>query len=85
MTGIEIAMIGVAAAIAFAVIRIVIGPTSADRAVAADLLGFSVVAEIALIGTRAGSAGTYDLVLVGTLVAFLSAVSIARVMGRGRR
>ncbi|MFD1858937.1 pesticidal protein Cry26Aa [Aeromicrobium camelliae] len=85
MTGIEIAMIAIGATILLAVVRIVIGPTSADRAVAADLLSFSIIAEIALIGTRLGSTGTYDLVLVATLVAFLSAVSIARVMGRGRR
>ncbi|WP_293787593.1 monovalent cation/H+ antiporter complex subunit F [uncultured Aeromicrobium sp.] len=85
MTGIEIAMIAIAVTILLAVVRIVIGPTSADRAVAADLLSFSIIAEIALIGTRLGSTGTYDLVLVATLVAFLSAVSIARVMGRGRR
>lgn len=85
MTGIEIAMIAIAVTILLAVVRIVIGPTSADRAVAADLLSFSIIAEIALIGTRLGSIGTFDLVLVATLVAFLSAVSIARVMGRGRR
>lgn len=85
MTGIEIAAIGVGVAIVCAVIRIVFGPTPADRAIAADLLSFSIVAEIALIGTMLGRQGTYDLVLVGTLVAFLSTVSIARVLARGRR
>lgn len=85
MTGIDIAVLAVGVAIALAVVRIVIGPTPADRAVAADLLSFGIIAEIALLGTRAGSIGTYDLVLVATLVAFLSAVSLARVMGRGRR
>lgn len=85
MTGVEIAMIGVGVAIALAVVRIVIGPTPADRAVAADLLSFGIVAELALLGTRLGRMGTYDLVLVATLVAFLSAVSLARVMMRGHR
>jgi len=85
MIGLQLAAIGVGVAIACAVIRIVIGPTPADRAIAADLLSFSVVAEIALIGTMLSRQGTYDLVLVGTLAAFLSAVSIARVMARGRR
>ncbi len=85
MTGVEIAMIGVAVAIALAIVRIVIGPTPADRAVGADLLGFGLIAELALLGTRLGRMGTYDLVLVATLVAFLSAVSLARVMVRGRR
>lgn len=85
MTGIEVAIIGVAVAMALAMVRIVIGPTPADRAVAADLLCFGVIAQIALLGTRAGSLGTYDLVLVATLVAFLAAVSLARLMVRGRR
>ncbi|TSD62459.1 monovalent cation/H+ antiporter complex subunit F [Aeromicrobium piscarium] len=85
MTGIEIAMVGVAVAIALSIVRIVIGPTPADRAVGADLLSFGLIAELALLGTRLGRMGTYDLVLVATLVAFLSAVSLARVMVRGRR
>ncbi|OUZ06837.1 pesticidal protein Cry26Aa [Aeromicrobium sp. PE09-221] len=85
MTGVEIAMIGVAVAIALSIVRIVIGPTPADRAVGADLLSFGLIAELALLGTRLGRMGTYDLVLVATLVAFLAAVSLARVMVRGRR
>ncbi|MBM9464724.1 pesticidal protein Cry26Aa [Aeromicrobium sp. YIM 150415] len=85
MTGIEIAMVGVAVAIVLSIVRIVIGPTPADRAVGADLLSFGLIAELALLGTRLGRMGTYDLVLVATLVAFLSAVSLARVMVRGRR
>lgn len=85
MSALDVAIVLVALAMALAVIRIVIGPSPADRAVAADLLGFGVVAQIALIGTKVGSIGTYDLVLVATLVAFLAAVSIARAMIRGRR
>ena len=85
MTGIEIAMVGVAVAIVLSIVGIVIGPTPADRAVGADLLSFGLIAELALLGTRLGRMGTYDLVLVATLVAFLSAVSLARVMVRGRR
>ena len=85
MTGVEIAMIGVAIAIVLSIVRIVIGPTPADRAVGADLLSFGLIAELALLGTRLGRMGTYDLVLVATLVAFLAAVSLARVMVRGRR
>jgi multicomponent Na+:H+ antiporter subunit F len=65
--------------------RIVVGPTPADRAVAADLLTFAIVALIALVGARVQSPATLDLVLVATLVAFLSSVSLARALTRGWR
>ncbi len=65
--------------------RIARGPTSADRAVAADLMTFTVVALIALVGVRLERIGTFDLVLVATLMAFLAAVSLARALSRGQR
>lgn len=85
MIGLEIAMVGVGLTILLSVVRIVVGPTEADRVVGADLLGFSVIAMIALVGVRAGSAGVFDLVLVATLVAFLSALGLARLLNRGAR
>ncbi|PZR55036.1 pesticidal protein Cry26Aa [Xylanimonas oleitrophica] len=68
-----------------AVHRMVRGPRDADRAVAADLFFFGVIALVALLGTLLGATGTLDLVLVASLVGFLSALSLARVMTRGRR
>lgn len=65
--------------------RIAIGPAPADRAVAADLLTFSLIGLIALVGTRMVSAGTFDLVVVATLVAFLAAISLGRALTGGRR
>lgn len=67
------------------VIRIKTGPTPADRVVAADLLTFSVVGMLAIIGTRIARIGTFDLIVVATLVAFLSAVALARVLTGGDR
>lgn len=85
MIGVEIAMVGVGLTILLSVVRIVIGPTDGDRAIGADLLAFSIIAMIALIGVRAGSEGVFDLVLVATLVAFLSALALARLLTRGAR
>lgn len=85
MIGLDIATAGCALAVLLAAYRILIGPTAADRAVAADLLFFAVVGLIALIGTRLGSSATLDLVLVATLLAFLTAVSLARALTRGAR
>lgn len=85
MVAIDIAIVGCVIALIASALRIARGPTPADRVVAADLLTFSVIALIALIGGRMNRAGTFDLVIVATLVAFLAAVSLARALTRGRR
>lgn len=82
---IDIATVGCGIALLVAAVRIVLGPTPADRVVSADLLTFSAVALIALLGTRMMREGTFDLVLVATMVSFLSAVSLARALVRGQR
>lgn len=85
MNLLDVALVGCAIALLVAVYHIARGPTPADRVVAADLLTFSVIALIALVGTRLGRVGTLDLVVAATLVAFLAAVSLARALTGGRR
>lgn len=82
---ITVALAGCVAAFLLAALRILRGPTSADRAIGADLLLFAVIAVIALFGVQVGSSASLDLVLVATLVAFLGAISLARALTRGRR
>ena len=65
--------------------RMLIGPTRADRVSAADAILFILVGLIALIGWKKGSHFTFDIVLVATVVGFLSAVSLARALMRGER
>ncbi|GAB98098.1 multicomponent Na+:H+ antiporter subunit F [Kineosphaera limosa] len=65
--------------------RIAVGPSDGDRVAAADLLTFSFIGLIAVIGLRVGSLGSLDLVILATLVAFLAAVSLARALTRGAR
>lgn len=85
MNPLDIAILGAAIALLLSVYHMVRSATQADRAIAADLLTFSVVGLIALAGARLVRAGTFDLVLVATLVAFLAAVSLARGLTGGRR
>lgn len=85
MTPLDIAIVCIAAVLLSSVYRIVAGPTAADRTVAADLLTFSVVGILVLIGARWERLGTFDLVLIATLVSFLAAVSLARGLMGGRR
>lgn len=65
--------------------RIVAGPTDADRAVAADLLFFSIIGLIALVGVELASGATFDILLIATLVGFLGILSLSRAITRGKR
>lgn len=85
MIALDIALVCCGIAFLVSAVRIALGPTAADRAIAADLLTFALVGLIAVIGTKTHSQGTFDLILVTTLVAFLAAVSLARALTRGQR
>jgi len=85
MIGVDVAIVVLALVALAAVARMLRGPTDADRAVAADLLMFSVLGLIALVGVRSDSIATFDLLLIATVVGFLSALSLARALTRGRR
>lgn len=65
--------------------RILRGPLDADRAVSGDLLTFSAIGMLTLLGVRAANAYTFDLVLIAAIVGFLSGMSLARALTRGRR
>lgn len=81
----DMAIVVVALSAIPAAYRMLIGPTRADRVSAADALLFVLVALIATMGMKNGSSWTFDLVLVASVVGFLSAVSLARALMRGAR
>lgn len=66
-------------------VRMLTGPTDADRAIAGDLLLFAVVGLIALFSVRSGATFTFDIVLIGALVGALGTLSLARALTRGVR
>jgi multicomponent Na+:H+ antiporter subunit F len=61
------------------------GPTEADRAIGADHAFFVFVAVVALLALRTNRYEMLDVVVVATLVGFLSAVTLARYISRSRR
>lgn len=61
------------------------GRSAGDRAVAADLVFFGFVGVVAVLGLMLGVSAVFDLILVATLLGFLSALSLARLLQRGRR
>lgn len=85
MTSIDIGIAIIALACLVGVYRMLVGPTDPDRVVAGELLLFGVVGLLALFGIRSGSAFIFDIVLVAALLGFLSALSLARALTRGKR
>lgn len=85
MIGLDLGILIIGVACVASAYRILTGPTQADRAVAGDLLLFGFVGIIALFGVRMGNEYTFDIVLVAALVGFLSALSLARALTRGKR
>ncbi|WP_040337507.1 monovalent cation/H+ antiporter complex subunit F [Candidatus Blastococcus massiliensis] len=77
---VDAALVVLALALAVATLRVATGPTDADRALGVDL-GFAVViAAVALLAVRLDAPALLDLVLVTTLVGFLSTVAFARLV-----
>ncbi|MGY1709350.1 monovalent cation/H+ antiporter complex subunit F [Geodermatophilus sp. SYSU D00758] len=80
MIVVDLAVAVLALALVVAVLRLVIGPTDADRVLAVDF-GFAVViGAVALLAVRLEAPALLDLVLVATLVGFLGTVAFARLV-----
>lgn len=59
--------------------RVVVGPTTADRAVAVNVVGTGAVVVIALVGAALDEPGFLDVALVYALLNFLLSLGLARV------
>lgn len=79
---ITICQIVVAVAALLCVLRIVLGPSLADRALALDTLLMAIVVEVALAAIRSDDGRNLDLLLVVALVAFIGTTSIGRFIER---
>ena len=69
-------------AVALTVVRIVRGPTLADRILGLDLITTLVIAIIAAIAVRTGFTLYVDIAIALGLVGFLSTVALARYLLR---
>ena len=84
MSVIDVTLLILLLAFVVALVRVVIGPTLADRAAAADVCFFCVVSALALLAVRLPSVAFVDAVLVATLLGFVATVSLARLVGKDR-
>lgn len=80
----DLALILLAVTLLPAIWRVATGPTDPDRAIAADHAFYVLVGSMALLALRLDRLMLLDLVVVGTLVGFISAVVLARFVGRRR-
>lgn len=84
MIVVDVALVVLALSLLPAVWRIAVGPSDADRALSSDHVFFVFVATAALLSVRLRDSVFLDVVLVGTLVGFLSTITLARLVDRGR-
>jgi multicomponent Na+:H+ antiporter subunit F len=79
---VAIAMAGVALAASIAIVFWVLvrGPSTVDRAIALDMLGLLLAALACLVALVSGHSAFLDIALGISLVGFLAAVAVARLV-----
>ncbi|WP_250444389.1 monovalent cation/H+ antiporter complex subunit F [Actinotalea sp. C106] len=85
MTFIDVAFAVIVLSMLAATVRILKGPSDADRGAAADIIFFGFVALVVLLGLRLETGYIIDIALVGTIVGFIAALSLARLITGGKR
>ena len=73
-----IALIMLGAALLISVVRIVVGPTLADRVLALDLLTVIAMGFVAAIAVRTGLMLYLDIAIALALLGFLATIALAR-------
>ena len=64
--------------------RVIVGPSSADRAVASDTVVMNIVGLVCIYSISQKTSAFFDLVLVFSLLGFIGTVCFAKFVGRGR-
>ncbi|SLN03918.1 Na(+) H(+) antiporter subunit F [Corynebacterium xerosis] len=80
---VTVALLG--AAILVGLFRVATAPDAASRAVVGDLVFFSGVGLIVLVGLLKASAAAVDAALIASVLGILATVALARILTRGRR
>lgn len=80
ITAIDVALVLVVLGMLAAIIRAAIGPTGADRIVAAELGFIAAVSAMLLIALRLEEPIFYDFALVSVLIGFLTTLGLARLV-----
>lgn len=73
------------AAIAVGLVRIATAPDDASRAVVGDLVFFSAIGILVLLGMLTGSAVVADAAMIAAVLGILATIALSRILTRGRR
>ena len=82
LIAIDVALVFVVLGMLAAIIRAAIGPSRADRIVAAELGFIAAVSAMLLIALRLDEPIFYDFALVSVLIGFLTTIGLARLVTR---
>lgn len=82
ITAIDVALALVVLGALAAILRAAIGPTRADRVVAAELGFIAAVSAMLLIALRLDKPIFYDFALISVLIGFLTTIGLARLVTR---
>ncbi len=80
-----VAMAVLAAGAIACLVRAVIGPTSADRLIAANMTGTQVICPICILAARTGEHGFTDVALIFAMFSFLAAAVLVRIVMERRK
>ena len=74
-----------AAAIIFGLIRVLTARDLGSRAVVSDLIYFSSVAIVTMLGIAVSSSIVLDVVFLASMVGILATIALSRILTRGHR
>ena len=84
-TALTIAMAVLALGTVACLVRAVIGPTAADRLIAANMTGTQVICLICIHAARTGEHGFTDVALIFAMFSFLAAAVLVRIVTERRK
>ncbi|MGF1702917.1 cation:proton antiporter [Photobacterium makurazakiensis] len=82
---IQLSYIGLIISLVLAFIRLILGPTLADRVVALDLISFVTIGFIAVYTLDSGQKSLLDVAITLALVAFLGTIAFARLITKQKQ
>jgi multicomponent Na+:H+ antiporter subunit F len=80
-----ISMVVLSAGVLACLIRAIIGPTHADRLIAANMTGTQVICLICIVAARTGEHAFTDVALIFAMFSFLAAAVFVRIVTERRK
>ena len=84
-TLLTISMVVLSAGVLACLIRAIIGPTHADRLIAANMTGTQVICLICIVAARTGEHAFTDVALIFAMFSFLAAAVFVRIVTERRK